>query len=314
MSSVPPEHLLADLIAALPKRGSLGAARGSVIELETHDRTEEFIDLFKPWAAAVEKGMAADAPEDMREERLRRADHELCAYVDEYPAKGELLSLIVALEDGLRARTNSAMLTAPVCHRERAFLFTGWMTEILRDYGLHHHGLYKKELDRLTSAFNQSAAALKRLDKLMEQIGRHVLVDQMIGHGHRERISDVREDVVAMAALYRDLLTRDDDAGIKALLVDNGHEIRRQFAESCALLCLKVYGHVTTQILQQCFNLKRMHHLQALRPPEQGPTDAEAERKRLDRGMSTSLTRALRLAQREHWPTLPMLQALARSR
>lgn len=190
------------------------------------------------------------------------------------------------------------------CQDERLWLFKGGIQEILYQYRDEGQALILEERDRLLGALSKSVT---RMESVIGELHRYPVVAQAFDANDFWRIEQTLGAARELAARFKEVLTT-PDAGVSLLLENNYYRLQGQFTAACAYLCLQLYGNVSNDHLLDLLKLKSVDWLNVT-PAETSPlTLPENERKHLERKRDSMLRRVILRAEKESWPTWPILQ------
>jgi hypothetical protein len=304
----------------------LGVVAPEPYVLET-EKLKDWLEIFKVQRPLVEIGIRQGHDDSKRRAVLGTAlellpehdftdsadlddvftllDDKLVEMVDVIKGYGGDRLARVKLPCPLDGRDYVDQLNAQIARDERRFLFEGGIREKLyqyRDQGVAMVAADRRRLlKKLYSGIDQVRESIIALNAYLVvtdsfALEQNRLIEQMLQTG-----GDVE-------VLYDTVLTAEGEASITSLLKANGYQLRTQFTVACGRLCLRLFGHVSDEILQKLLMLKSIDYLNRW-DIELAPDGVlEAERKRLERDINAALSRMPARSKQENWPVLPLLQ------
>lgn len=288
-------------------------------------KVSDWITTFAEQRKLIEQGIRDRLPTKIRIVRLNEADSALPQVelpdsdglqriADQLERKlQEMLDVVLSggsSDIGVRLPPNFApvhdteALREPICVDERMWLFKGGVQEILYRFRDQGWSLILEERDKL---LGRLSAGVLRIQLAVKQLNDHPVVAQALDVSEVVSIEQTLSSVRALVDRYKVILTSRDE-GVASLLENNYYQLQGQFIASCAQLCLQLYGNVSHAHLGELLDLKSAH-LPIVDVGESSPAAAaEAQRKRLERKRNLVLRRVMIRAQKEKWPTWPILQ------
>lgn len=234
--------------------------------------------------------------------RVAEATRELQGLAPELA--GECKRFTIALESSLDAllqqKVSEGLLTqhyvddmrAPWRSALRQFHFTGEMALHL-DYFREHY-LSAAEDGELRKTLQEHGAAVEQA------------IERLLDHVVNEVLFEAPERTALRQAAHA--LARFRTAAPKAggLTKDDITVRRRQFIRVVGLLCLRLYGHCTTDLMARLLELKAAHYLLA----DDDEDDAMlASEKAINRELGRLPIQAKARARSENWETAPLVLA-----
>lgn len=212
------------------------------------------------------------------------------------------LAALVAqrIDEGLLDRQAVAMLLDQGPRAVRQYQFVGELGQTL-DYFNQRFLTATEERSLRETIREQGLAVEQALNGLLGHVVNEVLFDI------QER-SAMRRTVQELQRLGK-LLEKPRDSGV----LKGDYTIRRrQFIRQAGWLCLRVYGHVTTDLMVDLLNFKQSHYLAGA---EGGDGDDELPlNAAINRELSTLQSPARKRSVSEQWETAAVVKAfLARS-
>ncbi len=185
-------------------------------------------------------------------------------------------------------------LRTPLRRALRAFHFTGEMA-LLLDYFREHY---------------LSATEDGNLRKMLREQGQVVeeTIERLLGHVVSEVCLEAQERTAlreAARALQRFRTVTPTDGG----LTKDDHTVRRrQFIRVVGLLCLRLYGHCTTDVMARLLELKTAHYLQPYGSEDENNEDVASD-DAINRELAKLKLLARRRAQVENWENGALVEA-----
>lgn len=215
--------------------------------------------------------------------------------------EGQLAALVAQrIDEGLLDRQAVAMLLDQGPRAVRQYQFVGELGQTL-DYFNQRFLTATEERSLRETIREQGLAVEQALNGLLGHVVNEVLFDI------QER-SAMRRTVQELQRLGK-LLEKPRDSGV----LKGDYTIRRrQFIRQAGWLCLRVYGHVTTDLMVDLLNFKQSHYLAGA---EGGDGDDELPlNAAINRELSTLQSPARKRSVSEQWETAAVVKAfLARS-
>lgn len=176
----------------------------------------------------------------------------------------------------------------------RAFHFTGEMA-LLLDYFREHYLTAAEEGELRETLLEKGAAVEQAIERLLAHVVSEVRFEA------KERTA-LRQAANALARF------RASPPGTSGLTKDDLTVRRRQFIRVVGLLCLRLYGHCTTDLMARLLEFKAAHYLLA---DDSGNEDDEipASEKAINRELGRLKTQANARARAEAWDTAPLVHA-----
>ncbi len=293
-----------------------------------------YIDEFLTWKRKVEDGIRNIEPELVQTETLKQAENSL--YDLDNDLDPDLNDIQIILEEKLdeiieaingkwcsgNARKLPPELNPPnkrysdsittlhrkISRRQRNFLFIGMMREILHQYRDEGLALI---VERRNVLLEKLESAAETFGGVIRSTQRHIVIDQYLSPTDRQQIEKALSQNASVARIFRTIATERGDIGVAAMLENNGQQLRTQYVAACAHVCLRLYGHVTPDILHRLLGLKSSHYLERWAPGGLHGRERAADQKQMSRLRGSALKRALKQAEQESWLSLPILKFYA---
>lgn len=255
--------------------------------------------------AQVTQDLQTD-PESARRllHRVAQATRELQALAPELAS--ECLGFAITLENNLDAllqqkvgedqltRHYADEMREPWRSALRALHFVGEMA-LLLDYFREHYLTAAEDGELRKTLQEQGAAVEQAIERLLAHVVSEVRFEA------RERTA-LRQAAQALARFR----TSAPEAG--GLTKDDPTVRRRQFIRAVGLLCLRLYGHCTTDMMARLLEFKAAYYLQ----PDDGEAEDDetpASEKAINRELGKLKTQAKARARTEAWETTPLVHA-----
>lgn len=219
-------------------------------------------------------------------------------------------------ECSLFAASLEHQLRSLVAQREAESLLDPQDVDALLDLGSKEVRTYHfvGELVLMLDYFDQHFLSAAEDGALREMILRQGMaleqaVDALLGHVISEVLFDRKErlalhQLTGNLAQVRDLLAAPREPG---LLKADYTVRRRQFIRRAGLLCLRLYGHVTTDTMARLLEAKQAYYL-----TDSGGAEADEDvplDKTVNRELSTLREPALKRSEAESWETAAVIKA-----
>ena len=183
-------------------------------------------------------------------------------------------------------------MRAPWRSTLRTFHFVGEMA-LLLDYFREHH-LTAAEDGELRKVLEEQGAAVEQA------------IERLLNHVVSEVLFEAPERTALRQAAHA--LARFRNAAPKAggLTKDDVTVRRRQFIRVVGLLCLRLYGHCTTDLMARLLELKAAHYLLS---DDDEDDEMLASEKAINRELGRLPNQAKARARSESWETAPLILA-----
>ncbi len=155
-----------------------------------------------------------------------------------------------------------------------------------------------------------SAAEDGELRKTIQQQGAAVeqAIDNLLGHVINEVIFEAQERTALRQAAHALARFRAASPNVGGLTKDDLTVRRRQYIRVVGLLCLRIYGHCTTDLMVRLLELKQAYYLQACDDKDEDGAMLARE-KSINRELIRLRTLAMKRARNEDWETAPLVEA-----
>lgn len=234
--------------------------------------------------------------------RVAEATRELQGLAPELA--GECLRFAIALESNLGALLQQKVGEGQLTQRYADDMLTPWRSA-LRQF--HFTGEMALRLDYFREHY-LSAAEDSELRKTLQEQGAEVeqAIERLLNHVVSEVLFEAPERTALCQAAQA--LARFRNAAPKAggLTKDDVTVRRRQFIRVVGLLCLRLYGHCTTDQMARLLELKAAHYLLA---DDDEDDEMLASEKAINRELGRLPMQAKARARSENWETAPLVLA-----
>ena len=209
--------------------------------------------------------------------------------------EGQLAALVAQrIEEGFLDRQAVDTLLDQGPRALRQYQFVGELAQSL-DYFSQRFLSAAEERTLRKTIRTQGLAVEQALNGLLGHVINEVLFDS-------EERSAMRRTAQELQHLGK-LLEKPRDSGV---LKSDYTVRRRQFIRQVGWLCLRIYGHVTTDIMVRLLDLKHVHYLTTGGSAE---ADDDPQGDAINRELSTLRTRVRQRAATEQWETAAVVKA-----
>lgn len=302
--------------------------QGTVAEVGI-TRTDDlgaYVEVFNAHRLGIESGIRQGDSEVQRSAKLDAAETHLEAAwsisgEELIDITGELENKLLEMIDAIQGRRRGAeprqlpegvtdglmihSLKRSIAARERAFLFTSAMHEILHKY--RDNGLALIATER-NLRIKKLEAAVSSLIKTVAALRCHLIIEQSLSVNQRIGIDAALSGASQTYQVLSEVAMSSGENGLKTMLEDNFNKVRTQYTIACAHLCLITFGNVSREIMRKLLGLKSTHYLVKIESAEKPRRKQESEDKLIDRQLKRALGLAMKRAQSDDLPILPILK------